>query len=95
MRITAILLYKIVCGKLYTFEYNIWTAPTVSSSHLPMKTTTLFLVGVKLVICVFYFTDCTEKDTSEEEEQKPLNILVPGTAHAKSEPRRQYLNSEL
>ena len=50
-----------------------------------MKTTTFLFYN-----SVFYFTDCTEKDTSEEEEQKPLNILVPGTAHAKSESRRLY-----
>ena len=43
-----------------------------------------------MIICVLCFTDGTEKDTSKEEEQKSLKILLPGTAYAKLESWRQY-----
>ena len=43
-----------------------------------------------MIICVLCFTDGTEKDTSKEEEQKSLKILLPGTAYAKPESWRQY-----
>ena len=29
-----------------------------------------------MIICILYFTDCTEKDTSQEEEQKALKIIL-------------------
>ena len=40
-----------------------------------------------MMIYILWFTDCTEKDTSKEEEQKSLKILLP---HAKPEYRKQY-----
>ena len=77
---------------------SVWVSICASSNHFGIENYYVcfyhFLIAWLGSVCkslndnlCLVFTDCTEKDTSKEEEQKSLKILLP---RAKPEYRKQY-----